>query len=581
MIKNTAWHCILGWVGAASVVAGAIWFSSEGAAETTSPDARDGPDFTSVLELSIESGRVRLELETSIPDLVVFEPLFPNDFRDRLGFEPEPDDDRLARFFSDVVTIRADGGGPLIGEVTSFEVQRPGHSGTPWRRPLCAAGRAGRPVVFVALEYPLSGRPETITIRPPPAELRGPRTRLGMAVFHRGAPVSDLASLVDAAVVELDWDSPWRSVLRGGRRPNLDAPVGLVFAVGPHRTRIQVVARVHDLQPIADLGLGGVEEIPVAVQTEAARRAAAWLAGSLELTIDGRPRRPAIGRCEFLDRSLRSWGSVDPPRPLDPLVATVLAELVVDTPEAPATAALRWTVFPEAADRISAVVIDPAGSRHVDLTPTDNTLRWVRTATADLPAPDVPPPPWSAGIVVLWLCRLTAVAAGLWTVGAVARAAGGAARWISVALPLIVVAVSIVGDRVVADRTVLDRDRARAVVSALIRSAYHERDDLDQAAVLSDLGCGLDRVSAALSSVDPEPTRIGARRCDVLDVRVDAIDRDTPAVAARAAWLLTTPTVDRGELVRRTSRYVADLRVGSVDGRWRIESCEPVYVDPR
>ncbi|MGD8440780.1 MAG: hypothetical protein PVG53_09605, partial [Holophagae bacterium] len=198
MIDPTAVRRVLRRVGAASVVASAVWCSSAPAPDTTGPKIRQEPDFTSVLELAIDTESIRLELETSIPDLVVFEPLFPNDFRVRLGFEPEPDDARMERFLSDVVTIRADGGEPLIGEVTSFEVQRPEIAGATWRRPLCAAGRAGRPVVFVEVEYPLSGRPASIEIGPPANRLRSSRTRLGLAVFHRGAPVTDLV-LLDGA----------------------------------------------------------------------------------------------------------------------------------------------------------------------------------------------------------------------------------------------------------------------------------------------------------------------------------------------------------------------------------------------
>jgi hypothetical protein len=118
-------------------------------------------------------------------------------------------------------------------------------------------------------------------------------------------------------------------------------------------------------------------------------------------------------------------------------------------------------------------------------------------------------------------------------------------------------------------------------VSALVCNAFLERDTLSEMAILADLGCSLDRVPAAVSAADPEPARIGDRRCDVLGVRVDAIDRDVPSIRARASWFVTTPTVQQGELRHDTRRYVADLRVGSVGDRWSIVACQPVFVGHR
>ena len=46
---------------------------------------------TSVVEVFIERGGIRVELETGVPDLRAFNGIFPDEFRVRMGLESEPE----------------------------------------------------------------------------------------------------------------------------------------------------------------------------------------------------------------------------------------------------------------------------------------------------------------------------------------------------------------------------------------------------------------------------------------------------------------------------------------------------------
>ena len=45
---------------------------------------------TTVIEIFIEEDEVRVELEASVPDLLAFSSIFPDEFRVRMGLESEP-----------------------------------------------------------------------------------------------------------------------------------------------------------------------------------------------------------------------------------------------------------------------------------------------------------------------------------------------------------------------------------------------------------------------------------------------------------------------------------------------------------
>ncbi len=542
------------------------------------PAIDDSSPATSVLELVIDPDGIQLEIECGVPDLVVFEPLFHQDFRERMGLAPDPDGDRRRRFLTDELVIRADGGDPLAGEVVAFQVHRRSSADLPPSSRLTAAGRAGQPVVLVIVRYPLSDLPEVVSVRPPPAADRERQPRLGLAVSHRGMPVSDLVLVENTAVIDLDWDDPRRSTLRGAPRPALDSPLAVVLAVGPRRTRIEIVVRPIDLEFVADVAAGGPEVIPVEARSEIAERAATIVAGSVALVIDGRPCRLVIDRAEFVRRRLRDWSPVEPDRTLDAKAATLAVELVVPTGAPPRSVTLEWSLFPGSVDGLDAAVIDPESSTRVRLTPEEPLLRWNETGLGAGP-PEllaVPPAPTAIDRIVMWGCWTAVAAVALALIRALAQAAGGARSWAQAAVTAAVLAALIAGGRSATTRALVDDDRAARLVTSLLHNAYLSRDGLDEQAVLIDLErrSGEDRAEAGTPAGDD--ARIGYRRFEMTEIR---IHRTAPAIVARCAWRLTTPVVRRGELRHRVSRYLADVRVDPVDGAWRINAVEIVGVD--
>ena len=68
---------------------------------------------TTIAEIYVEEGATTVELEIGLPDLEGFRNLMPDALYERMGYDPEPLDRRIARFFTEDLVIRADGGAPI------------------------------------------------------------------------------------------------------------------------------------------------------------------------------------------------------------------------------------------------------------------------------------------------------------------------------------------------------------------------------------------------------------------------------------------------------------------------------------
>ena len=280
---------------------------------------------TTVVEISIEESGIQIEMEIGVPDLLAFQNLLPDEIRARMGLEPAPLGERHARFFADDFVIRADGGRPLPGRVTAIEARRRVPRDELTGDPLPNADGEGEPVVFVALSYAFQGRPDTLSFHPPTAGGTFPTATIGFITYHLGLPVMDFRYLGAESTLDLDWDDPWFSKFRNRNLwRQYDSPLNVFLYVEAYEVRVEIIARPRDIQKWADVGVGGLEAIPVAIQEEIKQSVAGFFANNLDLTIDGESIEPVLDRVNFLERTLRTSTVINPPRDLDAAVAALL-----------------------------------------------------------------------------------------------------------------------------------------------------------------------------------------------------------------------------------------------------------------
>jgi hypothetical protein len=539
---------------------------------------------STIAEIFVEEGGVRVELEIGAGDLQGFRNLLPDALYERLGNAPEPLAERLRRFPREDFVLRADGGAPLPGAVREIGPRVRTRRDDITGEPLPSDEEEPETVVFAVLEYALSGRPETLTLTPPLGTGRA-TVNLGFVTYHRGLPINDFRYLGSTETLELDWEDPWYSRFENRNlRRQYDAPVSVFLYVEPYEVRYEIVARPKDLQQWLDLGLDGRATIPVEMQAQLKERVAAFLGEQIDASIDGRSVAPVLDRIHFLRRTLRTSRVIQPPEELDLISATLGAVYVVPTEGLPQEATLSWDLFGERIQRIPAAATDEAGPLPSYLMPDDNVLRWTNfLKNPTIPRPVMvaaPPAPLLRALGAgLWLCLPALALALLWQGVRIARGrrpSGGAA--VATALLLIAALLSFAGAR----QARMNDARAQEVLAALLHNVYRAFDAREEGAIYDALENSV--AGELLAQIYLETRRglelasQGGARVKVKDVEVVGVVAEHldsgPGFAARGTWNVSGSVGHWGHVHQRTNRYEARFVVRPVDGTWRITELE-------
>ena len=540
---------------------------------------------TTVVEIFVEDGRIRVELETGVPDLVTFNRVFPDEFRVRMGLESEPDDERVKRFFSEDFVVRADDGPPLPGRVVSFETRRRTPRDEITGEPLPVNNGQGKRVVFVVFGYEFDGRPDSLTIRPPTAKDGSASATIALVTYHLGLPVMDAHLLEGEETLDLDWGDPFSSGFRSrdlGRR--VESPLNVFLYVEPFEVRVEIIARARDLQAWTDLGVQGVETIPAEIQADVKQRAAGFLAEDLDLAIDGERVEPHVDRVDYLERRLGATTVIAEPRELDTDSATLRVVFLQPTTVYPRDVKVVWKLFPEGNERVFGAATDPAGSLPVVLAPGDNELCW-KHSSAIPAAPamiDVWPVPSTIGRVVMWISWIALAVVAVFLLGFGARAAGGGVAWARVGVLALVAAGMAAGSWVSTRSALIDQARASEVVSAVLNNVYRAADarDADMARELLGRSVSADLLAeVGLRTRDGlDVAGQGGVRANVQEVTLDDVTMldSESGIRLRCAWTVVSAVGHWGHNHQRKDHHTAELRIDDRDGVWKITSWDDI-----
>ena len=540
---------------------------------------------TSVAEIFIEDGEIRVELETGVPDLVVFNRIFPDDFRVRMGLESEPEEELRNRFFAEDFVIRAEDGPPLPGRLVSFETRRRNRRDEITGELDPAAEGEEQPVVFVVFSYAFRGEPKTLTLIPPNAGGESRSATIGLMTYHHGLPVMDVHLLEGEETLDLDWEDPFSSAFRNrhlGRR--LDSPLNVFLYVEPFEVRVEVIARPRDLQAWTDLGVRGLETIPVEIQAEVEQKVADLLVADLDLAIDGERVEPLLDRVDFIERRLRASTVTPEPRELNTDSASLRVVLLKPMTGYPQDVTVAWRLFPEGGKLVFGAVTDLAGSLPVVLSPGDNELCWKPSSA--IPAPpalmDVWPVPPTIGRLVMWISWIALAVVAVLLLGFGARAAGGGVPWARVGVLAVVAAGLTIGSWVSTRSALIDQARASQVASALLNNVYLAADARDVVVTRELLGRS---VSGDLIAEVARETRDGLDvagqggvRANVQKVELTEVKMlgSESGIAVSCTWTVVSVVGHWGHNHQRTDHHAADLLIDDRDGVWKIVSWEAI-----
>ena len=526
---------------------------------------------STITELFVEDGRVRVELEIGAGDLRAFRNLVPDEIHARLELEPEPWAERLVRFFAEDLVLRAGDGPPLVGRLIKLEgrprIARDEISGEPLPP---AEDAAEEIVLFAQLEYALAGRPARLTIQGVP----GGQASIGFVAYHGDVAVNDFRYLGPVQVLSLDWEDPWYSQFESkSLRRQYSAPMSGFLYVEPYEVRKEIIARPLELQRWVDLGLEGRKTIPPEIQPELLRAAAEFLRAHHPVHIDGRVIEPELLRVHFLERTLRTSRVIDPPEELDVASAVLGAIFVYPIPDFPDHVTMDWDLWNERMNRIPVASVDPAGALPTFLEPDSRVLEWENFLKIPvLPQLEALGPPPSALARALAMARWGLLAATLgllvWSLVTRRRTA-----LVATALAALCSALAFAGSR----GAVLSEERASAVVAGLLHNVYRAFDFRSEGQIYDVLAKSV--AGELLEEIYLETRRgldlqsQGGARAKVKDVELVELEvraAEGVAFTARATWHVAGAVGHWGHVHERRNRYRAELHVVPDGGAWKL-----------
>jgi len=531
---------------------------------------------TTIAEIFVEDDRIRGEFEIGQPDMAAFYGLLPDELVKRLGLEEKPWAERLGRFFSHDMTIRAGDGPPLAGRLISVEGRERQLRDEISGEALVQDGEEAPEIVrFAQLEYALLGRPEVLVLQ----GVRGPPAPgIGFVTYHGGVAVNDFRYLGPSQVLHLDWDDPWytRFERRALRRQYYAPMTGFIY-VEPYEVRKEIIARPLELQRWVDLGLEGLKVIPPEMQAELLRKAGEFLREHHVVEIDGRRIAPELARIHFLERTLRTSRVIDPPEPIDVHAATLGAIFVYPTDGLPENVTMDWDLWHDRLGRIPASTVDQAGPLPSFLEEDSRVLEWQNfLKNPQLPTlheVSPPPAPWERALG--WV----GAPFGLAGMGLLVLAATRRRRPVMAAALLLLVAGATAF--FASGRTRLSEERSAELVGSLLHNVYRAFDFRDEERIYDTLARSV--AGDLLEQIYLETRRglelqsQGGARAKVKEVALETLETtpaDAGAFTARATWQVGGSVGHWGHLHQRRNRYRADLTVAPVDGAWRLTRVE-------
>jgi hypothetical protein len=541
---------------------------------------------TTIAEFFVGEASTTVELEIGLQDIEGFRNLTPDAIYERMGYDPEPLEKRLVRFFEQDLTLHAEGGPPVRGRVEEIyarpRVRRDEISG----EPLPVAEDDEEIVVFARLVYETPRRPRTLTLSPPRTEAGFPSATIGFVAYHLGLPVNDFRYLGTGEILQLDWSDPWYSRFDNRNlKRQYDAPMSAFLYVEPYEVRKEIVLRPRDLQQWTDLGLDGVDVIPAERQAEIKQRVADFLSGISEVTIDGRTAEGALDRIHFIRRSLRKMGVIDPPEDLDAISATVGVIFVYPTDGLPQEVTMKWELFNERITRVPAAATDEAGGLPSILTPDDPVLVWQNFLTNPTIPGLVEVQTPSRGGAWAYLAVGVVGVIGLLVIGfrhgrGIFRGSRPSWTVATVAVALIaVVAFSI--PRAMTASAVSEED-AGAVVTSLLENIYRAFDYRDENVIYDTLersvsGDLLTRIyletRRSLEIENQGGARAKVQEIEMLESSHQPLDRGH-GFESRSTWTVAGSVGHWGHIHRRTNQYEARVVVEAIDGVWKVTDLE-------
>ena len=538
---------------------------------------------STIAEIYIEKDQVRVALEIGIADIPGFKNILPDAIYEKMGNEPAPVVERIIRFFDEDFVVEADGE-ILRGGIRQMEPRSRLKRDEITGEPLPNQG-GGEGILFAEFVFPMVGNPESLSIHPPKNEQGFTSASIGMMVYHRGLPVMDFRYLSRKETIVLDWDDPWYSRFENKNLwRQYNEPISVFLYAEHSETRVEVIVRPKDIQQWHELGIQGMETIPVEMQSELKQKVADFLKKEINLTIDGEQVAANVQRVSFLKRTLKSSIVIDPPEELDAISATLGVIFSVPTETLPQESSVTWNLFSPKMQVVRAAATDEAGPLPYKLSPDDNVLVWKNFLKhPTIPSIKALAPPQTTKQIRVPLGTILCLILFVPLVRTMRREKGKAAAGLSGGVILacaVFIYPFLAFPITVPSSPELSDEAATELVSGLLENVYTSFDFRDESTIYDALDRSL--VGDLLTEVylqtkkSLELASQGGAQVKVKGINLESAEFQPleNGVKATCVWDVMGSVGHWGHIHQRVNRYSAELSIKPIDGQWKITMLE-------
>ncbi len=554
-----------------------------------------------IAEIYVLDDRVHVKLEVYIGDLQKFDDLVPDDWlRDASGRDDV--ETRLRRFSREGLQFVTNEGDQLMAEAVTIEPRLRIDRQSPFAGMINPITRARVPdapadkrVLYVELDYPFEGKPESLQIIPPlddDADIAS--ATIGFITYHKSVPVIDFRYLGAPAELTLDWADPWYSKFKNVNLKRHHASALMTFLyVEPYEVRHEVLTRVRDLEEWMDLGLRGDEFIEVDELEPLKQRIGEFMLARNKVQIDGEDGDPILDRTNYVTVGIKGIQVVDVPERMEISTAIVGVILTYITDGIPQEVTVDWDLFTDQVQRVPATSTDPAGPLPTYVSPDDNVHTWTNYLK-NYKIPTVVEVAVAGSFGSVEIPVLSAVSgalalmAFLWLLQRLRAGTGKELPFAATLVLFIGIFIAWPYTRVEVDRPAalagtLEAEQSAALVETLLKNVYRafdfrEEDDVyDKLAltVSGDLLADIYLQSRQSFAVQ----QAGGAQAKVQEVAIEeavATRRDDGGLGydVRAKWTAMGTVGHWGHTHIRQNLYDAVLTIEAVGGNWKIKGME-------
>lgn len=343
-----------------------------------------------IVEIYVNNDHVKIKFEIFIEDFILFEELIPDDFFP-VPIPERPGIEARSRFFSEqIFQVITDTGTKLSAKFDVVEprirVERPSSFAgmiNPFTRQRIPGPPDDKRVLYAEVTYPFQGKPQYLSFIPPLHEKGSGAASIGFICYHQGVPVVDFRHLPSRSTLHLHWDDPWYSAFEKKQlKRNLQTGVRTYLYIEPFEVRHEILVRVRDMMNWMVFDLRGDEYIDEDEFNSVREQVAKFFLERENVVIDGQRLKPILDKTAYVESTMIRSRFIEIPEKIPLNSAMIGIVITYLTDGIPGEVETSWDLFSDKVQRVTGIMVDPAGPFPYDLEPGDNVLKWTNYLTS-------------------------------------------------------------------------------------------------------------------------------------------------------------------------------------------------------